>query len=151
MKLACIHCGKAFVIRAEQLGTRGACPHCHGEIHLPKADDAPEEKAAFDLRLWFDHLVSGLTSMIVHMMIFLGLVLFESEGTNTLGPGEVVRIGTLPEEVLATNPADELQSEQVTQTQSPSGPKTRRCVPCHLYRQITPNSWCLGAKYPTWN
>ena len=39
MKLSCVHCGNEFSIRAEQLGTRGRCPHCRAMITLPKADD----------------------------------------------------------------------------------------------------------------
>ena len=39
MQLSCIHCGQEFSITADQLGGRGRCPHCHGEIELPKASD----------------------------------------------------------------------------------------------------------------
>ena len=39
MQIACVHCGKSFTIAPEQFGTRGRCPHCRGEIRLPKATD----------------------------------------------------------------------------------------------------------------
>ena len=110
----------SFVIRAEQLGSTGVCPHCHGEIMLPKADDRDAVRTAIDPRTLFDQVISGLTSLIVHMAIFLALVFLQSEGSNTVGPGEEVSIGNLPETLLATNPADELQTESVTNNHSPS-------------------------------
>lgn len=120
MKIACIHCGKPFTIRAEQLGTKGNCPHCRGEILLPKsADQAPQERSRLDPRTWIDTSVSALTSMILHMALLLTLVYMQSEGSNTAGPGEEVSIGQLPIEELADSPSQELSAEKVT-TQSPS-------------------------------
>jgi uncharacterized protein YegL len=58
--------------------------------------------------------------MIFHMALFLTLVFLQSEGSSTAGPGEEVSIGTLPVELMAQSPAEELQMEQVTQTKAPS-------------------------------
>lgn len=121
MKLTCVHCGRSFAIRAEQLGTKGTCPHCHGEVSLPKASDQlPQEKRKNEPWAWFDYSISSLTSMIVHMAIFLFLVYWQGEGTNTAGPGEEVQIGMFPIQELADTPAGELQPESVTKTDSPS-------------------------------
>jgi hypothetical protein len=123
MKLICIHCGRSFAIRAEQLGTKGTCPHCKGEISLPKASDQlPHEKAHRDPWAWFDYSVSSLTSMMVHMALFLLLVYLQGDGSNTAGPGEEIQIGMFPIQELADTPAGELQAETVAQstTQSPS-------------------------------
>ena len=121
MKLVCVHCGKSFAIRAEQLGTKGTCPHCRGEISLPKASDQlPAEKRQRDPWAWFDYSISSLTSMIVHMTLFLFLVYWQGEGSSTAGPGEEVQIGMFPVQELADSPAGELQSESVKETQSPS-------------------------------
>ncbi len=120
MKIICIHCGQSFAITAEQLGAKGNCPHCRGEITLPKgSDQLPTEHHRGDPWVWFDYSVSSLTSMMIHMVLFLMLVYWQSDGSNTAGPGEVVQLGTLPIEELADTPAGELQSE-VAETQSPS-------------------------------
>lgn len=121
MKVACIHCGKSFAIRAEQLGTKGRCPHCRGEVVLPKASDQlPAERQRSDPHTWLDYSISGLTSMILHMAVLLMLVYWQGEGSNTVGPGEEVQIGTLPVQELAESPGEELQAESVAETKSPS-------------------------------
>src|SRR5436309_31395 len=114
MKLVCVHCGKSFAITAQQLGKKGNCPHCKGEVSLPKASDQlPQEKRQSDPRAWVDYTISTLTSMIVHMTLFLVLVYLGSEGSRTAGPGDEVQIGMLPIHELADTPAGELQSESV--------------------------------------
>src|SRR5687767_8992752 len=115
MKLACIHCGKSFVILAQQLGTTGRCPHCRGEIALPKASDQlPHERQRIDPRAWLDYSISGLSSMIFHMLLVLIFALFQGEGSNTAGPGEEVSIGTLPIEELGETPGGELEAESIS-------------------------------------
>jgi hypothetical protein len=121
MKLICVHCGRSFAIRAEQLGTTGTCPHCKGEITLPKADDQlPHEKHKTDPWAWFDYSVSTLTSMMVHMVLFLVLVYLQGDGSPTIGPGEEVQIGMFPIEELADTPAGDLEAETVAKSESPS-------------------------------
>jgi len=121
MKLICVHCGRSFAIRAEQLGTKGTCPHCKGEISLPKASDQlPQEKHKADPWAWFDYSISSLTSMIVHMVLFLALVYLQGDGSPTVGPGEEVQIGMFPIQELADTPAGELQAETVAKSESPS-------------------------------
>jgi len=121
MKLACIHCGKSFAIRADQLGTKGRCPHCRGEIILPKASDQlPQERRRADPHALLDYTISAMSSMIVHMVLLLLIVYWQGEGTNTAGPGEEVQIGMLPIQELAETPSGELQAESVAETKSPS-------------------------------
>jgi hypothetical protein len=121
MKLTCVHCGRSFAIRAEQLGTKGTCPHCQGEISLPKAQDQlPQEKRKGDPWGWFDYSVSSLTSMMVHMALFLALVYLQGDGSPTIGPGEEMQIGMFPIQELADTPAGELQAETVAKSESPS-------------------------------
>jgi hypothetical protein len=121
MKVTCIHCGKSFAIRAEQLGTKGRCPHCRGEVALPNASDQlAEARRRGEPTNWLDYTISALTSTILHMAALLFLVYWQGEGSDTVGPGDVVQIGTLPVQELARSPAEELQAESVEQTQSPS-------------------------------
>jgi hypothetical protein len=121
MKIACVHCGKSFAISAEQLGGKGHCPHCRGEIALPKASDqVPQERHRGDPHRWLDYSISTLTSMMLHMVVLLALVYLQSEGSNTAGPGDEVQIGLLPVQELAESPAEELQSESVAESESPS-------------------------------
>lgn len=120
MRIACIHCGQSFAITAQQLGAKGHCPHCRGEITLPKGSDQIQQQHRGDPWAWFDYSVSSLTSMMIHMALFLALVYWQGEGSSTAGPGEEVQIGVLPIEELADTPAGELQAEVVADTQSPS-------------------------------
>src|SRR5438552_13055069 len=83
MKIICIHCGGEFTIRAQDLGGRGLCPHCRGEIALPKVSNAaaavqkPERQRPTS---WLEGSISGLISMVLHMLVFLAVALFETTG-----------------------------------------------------------------------
>jgi DNA-directed RNA polymerase subunit RPC12/RpoP len=121
MKLVCIHCGRAFVIKAEQLGRQGACPHCHGAIILPRAEAADEDSpGGTNPYALFDYSVSALASMIFHMLLLFAVVFYQAEGSSPLGPAEEVSIGSMPESLLERAPVEELQLEALAETASPS-------------------------------
>ncbi len=109
MRLACIHCGQTFSITADQLGGRGRCPHCQGEIELPRADEGDEgalEEAA--PTNWLENSISGLASMVIHMLLFILACLITWGGVGGAGEGEEVMIGNLPSEVLDNSQDDEV-------------------------------------------
>lgn len=117
MRLSCVHCGKDFTITAEQLGTRGRCPHCRAAITLPKADDgqATEQAELEPPSRILEHVLSGMGSCIIHLilLIILGLIQWGSSGIGP-GKGEEVFIGELPFEKLTDQADDQLQSDQST-------------------------------------
>ena len=80
MKILCIQCGGEFSIKAEQLGGKAACPHCHAEITLPKAHgEAPVEHAPRrSVFQALDGSISGLGSMIIHMAALLIIALWQA-------------------------------------------------------------------------
>lgn len=114
MRMTCIHCGKPYSITAEQLGGRGRCPHCHGEIRLPKATDDTEqavEKA--ESSHWLQHSMSGLLSLIFHMILILVLALITYGSRGSMGSGQDVLIGQLPSKELGESRDETLETTEV--------------------------------------
>jgi hypothetical protein len=99
MRLSCVHCGKLFTITAEQLGGRGHCPHCRGEIRLPEVADGVETQPVTELveqHHWWENSISGLVSLVFHMVLMLVLALITYGSPGVGGAGEDVLIGDLP-------------------------------------------------------
>src|SRR3954465_10945634 len=122
MKIICIHCGGEFTIRAEDLGGRGLCPHCRREVALPKvsnraaAEKKPERQRPTN---WLEGSISGLISMVLHMLVFLAVALFQVDGgRGGAGEGEEVMIGILPAKDLIDRPEEQLTATEVEKQQS---------------------------------
>jgi hypothetical protein len=115
MRMACIHCGKAFSITADQLGGKGRCPHCHGEIRLPKATEEPEQPPdeKIEPSHWLKNSLSGLLSLIIHMVLLLVFALITVGSAGVEGLGEGVLIGQLPSAQLGDSQDEELQAAEV--------------------------------------
>lgn len=114
MRLTCIHCGQAFSITASQLGGKGRCPHCRGEIRLPKATDdveSAEEPAAPSH--WLQNSMSGLLSLIFHLILILVLALITYGASEGFGTGEEVLIGKLPTAELGESDQEQLEVAEV--------------------------------------
>lgn len=116
MRIACIHCGKAVSIRAEQLGGQWFCPHCQGEILLPDADE--EQDPGPPPWMWVKNWISALASLAIHLVLFLLLALITYRTGGGLGPGEEVRIGKLP--VAQLQEADPQETASLAPEPSPS-------------------------------
>lgn len=126
MELPCIHCGQKFSVRDDQLGGRGRCPHCRQEIVLPKASgnqqagSKPATSAPF---LWLENSISGLGSLIFHMLVLLAMALvgFGHAGGDGFGEGTDVMIGGIPSETLSNTKGEELRAdEEITKERSSS-------------------------------
>lgn len=114
MQLSCVHCGQSFTISADQLGGRGRCPHCQGVIHLPEADDAsvPEENQPRAAKHWWENTISGLASLVIHLVLILIFAIIRFGGAAGEGFAEDVLIGELPSENLSDAQNEELSSEE---------------------------------------
>ena len=121
MKIVCIHCGSEFSIKADDLGGSGRCPHCKGEVALPKPAGQPAEEQHSRGRplAWLDGSISGLASLVIHMTIFLVVALWQIEGgSGGIGEGEDVLIGLLPTQELSESPEQQISAGEVQREQS---------------------------------
>jgi hypothetical protein len=112
--MTCIHCGQAFSITAQQLGGKGRCPHCRGEIRLPKATNESEpvpEKS--EPSHWLQNSMSGLLSLMFHMVLILILALIPYGSSGGAGLGEEVLIGRLPSAELGESEEAEWEAAEV--------------------------------------
>lgn len=119
MKIICIHCGGRFTITAGQLGGTGHCPHCRGEITLPKPEE-PKPPPSTDRPVpsnWLENSLSGLASLVIHMALLLVVALFQPAGGSGEGMSEEVLIGVLPSEQLSDRPEQELSTAEVKKEQ----------------------------------
>jgi len=115
MQLSCVHCGKQFTISVDQLGGAGRCPHCRGEIHLPKAEDPnqqPDENVPVPHSQWWENSVSGLASLVIHLVLILIFALIKFGGPGGEGLAEDVLIGELPSVQLGDTQDEELAREE---------------------------------------
>ncbi|MFV1968294.1 MAG: VWA domain-containing protein [Pirellulaceae bacterium] len=120
MQLSCVHCGQPFTITTEQLGGRGRCPHCGREIRLPEADDGSEATTPAprsEPSHWIENSISGLTSLLIHMVLMLVLALISFGAYSGAGSGEDVLIGELPSLQLNDGQDEELSFEQAAPSQ----------------------------------
>jgi len=116
MQLSCIHCGQLFTISQDQLGGSGHCPHCGGSIRLPRAAEAePEEPLPAEPSHWWENSISGLISVVVHMILLLILALIGYSSYSGEGLGEDVLIGELPSEILSDAQDEELNPAETAQ------------------------------------
>ena len=119
MQINCLHCGRPFTIKTEQLGGRGRCPHCNGEVRLPSATDGRDsERTTIEPSHWWENSISGLVSGVFHMLLLLFLALFTSGRGSGAGLGDDVLIGSMPTQILGPGQDDELSTEMPSATQS---------------------------------
>jgi hypothetical protein len=122
MKIICIHCGGEFTIRAEDLGGEGLCPHCRGVIALPKATTSAVTQPKHERHHptnWLESSISGLISMVLHMLVFLAVALLQpTGGKGGAGEGDEVMIGMLPTRDLIDRPEEQLSATEVEKQQA---------------------------------
>ena len=109
MNILCVHCGQQFSITAEQLGTRGKCPHCGATIRLPKAESGVLEHRELQRpSTWAENSLSGIGSLILHIFLLLLLLLvpWGGEPGESGHEGESIAIGDLDRQSLEQGDAN---------------------------------------------
>lgn len=115
MRILCTYCGDYFAITAEQLGTRGKCPHCKATIILPKAADSGSLDGELSRpSLWMERWLSLFVALFLHLL-FIGILLlipyqYFAEGDSP--EGEEVRIGALNQVTLKNDVESTLELQQ---------------------------------------
>jgi Mg-chelatase subunit ChlD len=114
VNITCIHCDNEFSITVDQLGTRGKCPHCKATIRLPKAVSAVPQTGELSAPTpWFENSLSGIGTVILHLLIILilALVPWGDLYEGDWGDGEDVMIGQVPRQTLIDNSDEQLNAE----------------------------------------
>ncbi|MGI9515908.1 MAG: vWA domain-containing protein [Pirellulaceae bacterium] len=118
MNLSCTHCGKTFTITAEQLGTRGKCPHCKATIILPRAASG-EIVMGDGLRapgLWMERWFSLLGAVCLHLLVFgiIALIPYRYLSVGETAEGEEVVLGQFSTPTITNNALQDLPAESTT-------------------------------------
>lgn len=120
MQTTCIHCGDEFSITADQLGTRGKCPHCKGTVIIPKAETVVESKELVRPNPWFEMSLSSVGAIVIHLLIFFVLLLIPWGGfqDGDEGEGQVVQLGVLNKFQLTMTEQKMLDYENIATNQN---------------------------------
>jgi hypothetical protein len=121
MKMVCVHCGGMFTITAADLGGSGYCPHCRRPITLPRPQVAQPAKppARRRLRRWLESSLSGLLSLLIHLVALLAIALWQSRfGGEGADAGVDVLLGKLPAEELTARADEQLSATEVVKSQT---------------------------------
>lgn len=143
MQLQCIHCREPFVITPEQLGGRGRCPHCHGEITLPDPEPAAEPEVAHSFS-WWENSVSTLVSLVLHALLLIVLALWTYGGSGLAGEGEEVLIGQMPKAALDDSTAEEELQPESTDEEAESLDQLTELEPLDM-AELTSNAESAAA------
>ena len=118
MNITCIQCHKPFSITAEQLGTRGKCPHCLATVILPKSAKSAAATGYQPLEppsTWMQNTLSGVGAIILHLLVLVVIAMIPwgefSDGST--GEGTQIMIGQLPQETLVNHPDEALEQVEI--------------------------------------
>ena len=117
MNITCVKCGNDFSIKADQLGTRGKCPHCRATIILPKAESIVDSKDIARPSPWFEISLSTVGSVLLHVLVLAVLLLIPWGGfrAGDDGEGEIIQLGTLDEFQLTMSEQSTLTFDKILQ------------------------------------
>lgn len=118
MNISCSRCLKPFSITADQLGTRGKCPHCRATIILPKSSRSGIFYESAELKppsTWARNLFCGLVTVLIHSVTLVLLTMLPWGGlTDELpGDGTLVMIGKLPKSLVVHSADQQLDMDEI--------------------------------------
>ena len=102
---------------ADQLGTRGKCPHCRATIILPKSAKAGylyDSTVLTPPHYWSQTLLCAVVTFLFHVTALSTIALLpwgEFSDPNP-GDGQLVMIGKLPKNLVLENDQEELDTEE---------------------------------------
>ena len=116
MNITCNRCFKPFSITADQLGTRGKCPHCRATIILPKSARDGQFYDAGRLQApntFTQNAFCGFVTILLHMAVLTVFAMLPwGEFSDELaGDGTLVMIGKLPKNISLDETIEELDTE----------------------------------------
>ncbi|MEM9410199.1 MAG: hypothetical protein AAGA30_03745 [Planctomycetota bacterium] len=123
MNITCSQCLKEFSITAEQLGTRGKCPHCRATIKLPRSTSAEltyDPETISPPSQFSQTLFCVLVTLVLHG-IFLGAIVnlpWENPDGAKTGDGTVVTIGKLSNKIELQTEIEEFDLSEIFKTES---------------------------------
>jgi DNA-directed RNA polymerase subunit RPC12/RpoP len=118
MNISCSRCLKPFSITAEQLGTRGKCPHCRATIILPRSaptgmhyEDHEIDRPAY----WTQSLFCLVATFFLHasVMAVMAMMPWGEIADDQPGDGTLVMIGKLPHSVVLDRNQEEFDAEEM--------------------------------------
>ena len=118
MNITCNQCLKPFSISADQLGTRGKCPHCRATIILPKSARSGlvyDSEQLTPPNYWTQSLLCGLVTCLFHVSVLalIALLPWGDFSEQNTGDGTLVMIGKLPKNVMLENDQEELNTDEL--------------------------------------
>ena len=123
MNLTCTKCDQQFSITAQQLGTRGKCPHCHAAVLLPRSaasDYLYQRGAGSRANYWMLSVICLLVTVFFHAMILVAVAYVpwgRAAGEQEDDAAQLVFIGQLPETILLEDAQEEFDAEELFQQQ----------------------------------
>ena len=123
MNITCSRCFEPFSITADQLGTRGKCPHCRATIILPKSAKDGQHYDAGRLEppsYATQSVLCGFVTFLFHAsaLVVIAMVPWGDFSDELPGDGTLVMIGKLPKNIALDQTRDELEAEDFLNPES---------------------------------
>ena len=117
MNINCTSCDQPFSITADQLGTRGKCPHCKATIILPRSAKAGyfhDSTILTPPKYWSQTLLCVVVTFLFHAtaLSMIALVPWGQFANREPGDGQLVMIGKLPKNIVLDNKQEQLDTEE---------------------------------------
>lgn len=117
MQLSCFYCGNRITATAKQLGGEVICPHCGKVVRLPDAETIEQaEDQQAPVHHWLTDSISGVASLLIHMVILFILAGVTCDYRSGSPEGEEVTIGELPSVDLTDSGGEVLDTAEVEQS-----------------------------------
>lgn len=118
MNISCSRCLEPFSITADQLGTRGKCPHCRATIILPRSaptgmyyEDSDIDRPGY----WSQSLFCLAATFFLHASVLavMAMMPWGEFADDQPGDGTFVMIGELPRSVVLDRDQEEFEAEEI--------------------------------------